>query len=134
MTDMSSLRELCQRMKALQEQKAALDEQSTALNTQLDELRLKLIPEMMDALELRNASFVGIGRVALSPDLYCSTRAGRKDEVMQWLRDQELGGMITETYNAGSLKALVRRLIVDGTEFPEFLNVLPFIRASITAI
>lgn len=118
-------------MKIAQDEKEALEEQIKAVNMRLDELRLKQIPEMMDQLEVKNAVFTGLGRVQLASDLYCSTKAGQKDQAMQWLRDCGYAEMISESYNATSMKALVRRLIVEGTEIPEFMNVTPFIRASI---
>jgi len=131
MADLNTLKDLCARMKALQEQKELLDTDSKVLTLEIDNLRLKLIPEMMDQLEVKNATFDGIGRVQLATDLYCSTKAGQKDAAMQWLRDLGLDDMISETYNATSMKALVRRLIVDGAEMPDCLTVTPFIRASI---
>lgn len=131
MADLTTLRELCTQMQSFQEQKDALDEKSKELGALIDNLRLKQIPELMDQLEVKNATFQGIGRVQLAADLYCSTKAGQKDAAMQWLRDMEMDGMISETYNASSMKALVRRLMVEGAELPECLNVTPFIRASI---
>jgi len=51
---------------------------------------------------------------------------------MQWLRDCGYEGMITETYNASSLKALLRRMLVEGVDIPDdIFNVAPFVRASI---
>ena len=131
MSDLNTLRELCAQMNAAQETKALIEEQLTSINRELDELRLKKIPEMMAEIEVKNATFPGIGRVQLAADLYCSTKAGKKEEAMQWLRDLGQDEMISETYNASSMKAMVRRLIMDGVEPPEFLNVTPFIRASI---
>lgn len=131
MADLNTLRELCMKMQNLQIEKDTLEESLKTANLAIDDLRLKQIPEMMDQLEVKNATFQGIGRVQLAADLYCSTKAGKKDEAMQWLRDMEMDGMISETYNASSMKALVRRLMVDGTDIPECLNVTPFIRASI---
>jgi hypothetical protein len=131
MSDLNTLRELCAKMTAVQETKAIIEEQLSITNAELDELRLKKIPEMMAEIEVKNATFPGIGRVQLAADLYCSTKAGKKDEAMQWLRDQELDNMITMGFNASSMKALVRKMIENGVEPPEFLNVSPFIRASI---
>ena len=59
------------------------------------------------------------------------SQEGSLKAAMQWLRDMDLADMVTETYNASSMKALVRRLIEQGVEIPEFMNVTPFIRASI---
>lgn len=131
MADLNTLRELCAKMQGLQIEKDTLEESLKQTNAAIDDLRLKQIPEMMDQIEVKNATFPGIGRVQLAADLYCSTKAGQKDAAMQWLRDMEMDGMITETYNASSMKALVRRLIEQGAEIPDCLSVSPFIRASI---
>lgn len=131
MSDLTNLRALCVEMKSLQDQKDKLDEQVKLIVDRIDALRLKEIPEMMETLEVKNTTFEGLGRVQLASDLYCSTKAGQKDKAMQWLRDCGYEEMISESYNATSMKALVRRLIVDGAEIPEFLNVTPFMRASI---
>lgn len=131
MADLNTLRELCAKMRQLQEDKDAHDEIGKVLAAQLDDLRLRQIPNMMEQLEVKTATFEGLGRVQLASDLYCSTVAGQKDAAMQWLRDMGLDEMISESYNATSMKALVRRLLVDGTEIPGFLNVTPFMRASI---
>lgn len=131
MSDLNTLRELCMKMQGFQTEKDTLEESLKTTNASLDELRLKLIPEMMDQIEVKNATFPGIGRVQLAGDLYCSTKVGKKDEAMRWLRDLEMDAMITEGYNASSMKAMIRRMIEQGVEIPDFMNVTPFIRASI---
>ncbi len=129
---MEELRGLCVRMRELEASKDELEEQLKSVNRSLDELRLKKIPELMETLELRNATFAGVGRVQLASDLYASNREGQKEAAMQWLRDCGYEGMITETYNASSLKALFRRQMADGVTPPEdIFSVTPFIRASI---
>ena len=130
--DMNALRAMCARMKDLQDRKAALEDSLTEINKELDKIRTKEIPEAMEALELRNATFEGLGRVQLATDLYASTKEGKKEAAIQWLQDCGYENMIVETYNASSLKALFRRMIADGAEIPEdVFNVTPFIRASI---
>jgi hypothetical protein len=130
--DMTTLRTMCARMKDLQDRKTALEDSLTEINKELDKIRTKEIPEAMEALELRNATFEGLGRVQLATDLYASTKEGKKEAAIQWLQDCGYENMIVETYNASSLKALFRRMIADGAEIPdEVFNVTPFIRASI---
>lgn len=132
MSDMNQLRTLCVQMKDLQRRKDELETQLSTINGDLDNLRLREIPTLMESLEVKNATFEGVGRVQLASDLYASTREGKKDTAMQWLRDCGYEGMITETYNASSLKALLRRLMVEGAEIPDdIFNVTPFIRASV---
>jgi hypothetical protein len=129
---MDQLRSLCMSMKDLQAQKDALEEQLSGINKSLDVIRTKDIPELMESLGLKNATFDGIGRVQLAADLYASTREGKREAAMQWLRDCGYDDMIIETYNASSLKALFRRQIAAGAEIPDdIFNVHPFIRASV---
>lgn len=135
MSDMNQLRTLCVQMKDLQRRKDELETQLSTVNGDLDNLRLREIPTLMESLEVKNATFEGVGRVQLASDLYASTREGKKDTAMQWLRDCGYEGMITETYNASSLKALLRRLMVEGAEIPDdIFNVTPFIRASVVKV
>ncbi len=126
------LRALCAEMRDLESRKEALEEQLSAINKALDGLRLGDIPTLMESLGVKNATFEGLGRVQLATDLYASTREGQKAAAMQWLRDTGYSGMITETYNAGTLKALFRRLLSAGVDIPDdIFNVSPFVRASI---
>lgn len=130
--DMNTLRELCVRMKALQNQALDIKAEAASVKAPLDDLRLKKIPELMESLGVKTATFAGLGRVQTAPDLYASTRKGKKPDAMQWLRDTGYEGMISETYNASSLKALFRRMLVEGVEIPdEMFSIQPFVRASI---
>lgn len=132
---MDDLRHCCLSMKKLQVRKDELETELTEVNKHLDEIRTKKIPELMESMELRNVTIEGIGRVQLAADLYASTREGQKEAAMLWLRDCGYDNMITETYNASSLKALFRRLLVDGADIPEdIFNVQPFVRASIVKV
>lgn len=130
--DMVTLREMCVNMKALQTRALELKAQAADVKIPLDTLRLKKIPELMEHLGVKTATFQGLGRVQVAPDLYASTKKGQKPAAMQWLRDLGYEGMISETYNASSLKALFRRQLSEGIEIPDdMFNVTPFIRASI---
>lgn len=129
---MMELRFLCEEMKQLEEDKAKAEAILAEINVHYDRIRRITIPEAMAALGLRNATFEGLGRVQLAEDLYASTREGKKEAAMLWLRDTGYADMITETYNASSIKALFRRMIKDGVPLPEdIFNVTPFTRASI---
>lgn len=132
--DLNTLRELCAEMKVLQLKALDIKAQAAEVKIPLDHLRLKKIPDLMQALEVKTATFQGIGRVQTAPDLYCSTAKGRKVEAMTWLRDCGYEDMIQESYNSSSMKALMRRLITEGTETPEFMNITPFVRASIVKV
>lgn len=129
---MDDLRSQCARMKELQGQKDKLETELSDINKELDVIRTKKIPELMESMELRNVTIEGLGRVQLAADIYASTREGQKEAAMTWLRDCGYSNMITETYNASSIKALFRRLMADGADIPDdIFNVQPFLRASI---
>lgn len=129
---MDDLRSQCARMKELQGQKDKLETELSDINKELDLIRTKKIPELMESMELRNVTIEGLGRVQLAADIYASTREGQKETAMTWLRDCGYDNMITETYNASSLKALFRRMISEGVDIPDdIFNIQPFIRASI---
>lgn len=129
---MEDLRAVCARMVVVQTQKAALEEQLAEVNKEFDRIRLNEIPQMMESLGVKNATFAGLGRVQTATDLYASTREGQKIAAMQWLRDCGYGDMITETYNASSIKAIFRAMIKEGAMPPDdIFSVTPFVRASI---
>jgi hypothetical protein len=129
---MDELRVNCSMMKTLQNRKEELEAQLTGVNQELDLIRTKKIPELMESMELRNVTIEGLGRVQLAADIYASTREGQKETAMTWLRDCGYDNMITETYNASSLKALFRRMISEGVDIPDdIFNIQPFVRASI---
>jgi hypothetical protein len=132
---MDQLRAYAARFKELQSQKDRLDADLKAINAELDRLRLVKIPELMESLQVKNATFDGVGRVQLAADLYASTREGKKEAAMQWLRDCGYEDMISETYNTSSLKALFRRQLAEGIDIPEeIFSVTPFIRASVVKV
>ncbi len=129
---MDTLRNMCVEMRRLQNITADLKVQIAEAKMPLDDLRLKKIPEMMQQLEVTTTTFAGLGRVQLAGDLYASTRKGKKDDAMQWLRDCGHGSLIKEGYNASSVKAIFRGYLKEGTEIPDdIFSVTPFIRASI---
>lgn len=130
--NMETLRTLCLEMKFFQNQALILKTQTAENKIPLDDLRKRKIPDLMQSLGVKTATFTGLGRVQTAADLYASTKAGKKEDAMRWLRDCGYEGMIQETYNSSSLKALFRRLLVDGAAPPEdIFSVIPFVRASI---
>ena len=132
MDGQDELRELAAEMRDLADSIQSYKERTAELTERFDELRLKKIPEKMEALGVKTVTYPGIGRVQTATDLYANTKAGQKEAGIQWLRDCGYDGMISEGYNASSVKALFRQMLKDGQPIPdEIFNVTPFIRASI---
>lgn len=125
-------------------------------------LRKQVLPPVMEDLDVENVKVAGVGRVELRPDMFVSTIKGgstmlppldENDEPIvgpldengeptrenwepgnlnEWLARQGAADLITETVNASSLKALLRRKIKDGVEIPaELVKISPYTYAAI---
>jgi len=100
-----------------------------------DHLRMTRVPEIMDNDAINTITFDDIGRVTLTSDIYASIPTERKDDAWDWLRDNNHGGIIKETINAGTLKATLKVIIKKGELLPpDLFKVTPYSRASITKV
>lgn len=126
-----TLREMVEKMKEFGEAKEDLEAQLKIVNAHYDVLRMEIIPEKMDNDGVENVKYDGIGRISLTADMFVAT--ADKEGLFNWFKTNGLEDLIQPTVNASTLKAFVKRRIVDGKEYPtEFLRVTPFTRASIT--
>lgn len=115
----------------LKEAHEAAEDIKSTLGKVYDWVRTIALPERMDEEGLETMKVVGVGRVSLTADLHAFIKD--KETGYQWLEDHGHGDLVTETVNAASLKALLRRMMRDGQEIPEdIFKVTPFTRASIT--
>lgn len=97
-----------------------------------DRVRFSHLPDLMDQKDIRNLTVDGIGQCYLSDDLHVST--GDKDAVKAWLIEQGLEDMITESVNANTLSAFVKRRLKAGEPLPtDLFTIRPFVRAAIKA-
>jgi hypothetical protein len=122
---------LATRMRAIQDRMDEMDVEWKALAKELDDIRLKQIPDLMSEEGIRTVTFDGIGRVQLTADLYVSI-IGNKEETYDWMKDNGYDGVIVEYVHPSTLKALVKEGLKAGREFPEDkFKISPFTRASI---
>lgn len=118
-----------QKRQALDAAKATV----SALQDDFDTLAKSIVPEAMENAGMEQVVVAGIGRVNLRADIYTSIPAEMKQEAYQWLSDNGREGLITQTVNASTLKAVIREAIKKGEEFPEDLfKVTPYTMAVIT--
>lgn len=117
-------------MKELQGKKDGLEAELKAININLDQLRLRDIPEAMAESDIRTLTVEGIGRVQLAIDCYATI--SDKEAGYQWLKDNGYDGLITEYVQPPTFKAAVKDALKNGQEFPEdIFKITPFTRASI---
>ena len=131
MSEDNGLLVLATRMRAIQARMDDMDIEWKALTKELDEIRLKLIPDLMNEEGIRTVTFDGIGRVQLAADLYVSI-IGNKEETYEWMKDNGYGGVVVEYIHPSTLKATIKEGMKAGREFPEDkFKISPFTRASI---
>jgi hypothetical protein len=119
-------------MKLYQDANEQADEIKKTIGAIYDYIRLVLLPEKMDQEGIDSPFNVAeVGRIVLTSDVRVSVLD--KDAEYDWLEFNGHGDLITQTVNAASLSALVRRYLREGKTVPESVfKVTPFTRASIT--
>lgn len=111
----------------------------SALFTKMyDRIRFTQLPDSMTDAEIANISVEGIGRVSLTDDM--AVTVADKVALLAWLEENGLEDLVTESVNAQTLTAFVKRRIREAAatkkppELPmEILTIRPFTRATITA-
>lgn len=135
----------------------AVDELHKPAYNGYEALRKQVLPSVMEDLEVEHVKIAGVGRVELRSDMFVSTLKGgtallpplnengepdfgpelengeptregwEPCNLHDWLARQGAADLITETVNASSLKALLRRKIKDGIEVPpELVKISPY--------
>lgn len=123
--------EMAEMFRLLRELYEAADRIKKHYGKAFDWLRVYYIPNRMDDLGASSIKLPGLGRLGLTDDLRVKTLD--KDGAFRWLEDQDLGDLITETINASTLKATLRRMLKKGEQVPDDLfELVPFTRANLT--
>lgn len=131
--DGMDLVDLVMEMNDVRKQKESLEETLKEINETFDFLRITKIPTVMNDENIDRISVKGVGRVSITADMHVSIKADKKEDFYQWLRDNGRTDLISETVNASTLKASVKKMFKEGEIPPEdLLNISPFERASIT--
>lgn len=112
--------EMADRLKAAKEHKKELDAQVKEVNAEIEQLDLALSDAMAEQ-EVERFSRNG-STFYLNTRLFASPVAGRKDELMQTLKDNGYGSLVVETVNANTLASFVKeQKAANGDEIPEWL-------------
>ncbi len=113
--------EMADKLKAAKDHKKELEAQVKEVTAEIVELDLALSDAMAEA-ELDRFSRNG-NTFYLNTRLFASLAAGRKDELMQTLKDQGYGSIVVETVNANTLASFVKEQIAEnGDEIPDWLS------------
>lgn len=147
-------KDLAERMLELQKAASAAEREATNLKAEFDVIRLKIVPVRFAADGFSSLNIPGVGRLGLTKDAYCTQKKETQQEFFEWLRENGYGDLIKDTVNPSSLKSLVKELAEEATEsapefnpgaddaeveeaskfdeVSQFVNYIPFMRASVT--
>lgn len=113
--------EMADKLKVAKDHKKELDAQVKEVNTEIESLDLALSDAMAEA-ELDRFSRNG-STFYLNTRLFASPAAGRKDDLMQVLKDQGYGSIVVETVNANTLASFVKeQMAANEDEIPAWLS------------
>ena len=113
--------EMADRLKALQEEKKNLDAKIKTLGAEIEDVNTQLSDAMAEA-ELDRFSRNG-STFYLKSRLFASPAAGRKDEMMQALKENGYGSLVVETVNANTLASFIKeQREMTGEDIPSWLD------------
>ena len=116
-----SLFELADRLKAAKDRKKELDAKTKENNAEIERLDLALSEGMTEA-ECDRFSRNGY-TFYLGSRLFASPAAGRKEDMMQALKDNGYGSLVVETVNAGTLSSFCKeQMAANDDELPGWLS------------
>lgn len=111
--------ELSRAMVALRTAKDKIDASLEQFNKIYDDTRVRRLPELFDKNQIPNITLEEGFRVGVSHSVRASVRANMKDAAIEWLREHQLGDIVSETINASTLSAVARTMAEDNRQLDE---------------
>ena len=113
--------ELADQLKAAKDRKKELDAQTKENNAEIERLDFALSEGMAEA-ECDRFSRNGY-TFYLNSRLFASPAAGRKEDMMQALKDNGYADLVVETVNAGTLSSFCKeQMAANEDELPDWLS------------
>ena len=111
---------MADKLKAAKDHKKELEAQVKEVGKEIEQLDLALSDAMAEA-DLDRFSRNG-STFYLTSRLFASPAEGRKEELMQTLKNRGYGSIVVETVNANTLASFVKELMAEnGDAVPEWL-------------
>lgn len=119
-------------LRALRDVKETAADIESQLGKVLEKMRQETIPNSFKETGVTTLTVDGF-RFTISQTLRASIKADKKADAYEWLRENDLADLITETVNASTLSAQARKMAEDGLELePDLFNVSIVPNTSIT--
>ena len=113
--------EMADKLKAAKDRKKELDAEVKEVSAEIESLDMALSEAMAEA-ELDRFSRNG-STFYLNTRLFASPAAGRKEDMMQALKEQGFGSIVVETVNANTLSSFVKeQMAANDDEIPDWLS------------
>lgn len=125
--------ELADLIANLQENKKTYEGHISGINQHLEFITKDVIPDRMVEEGLRGVPLADGSRIELRQKAYCSTRAGMKEALFEWMQANGFEELITEVINPGTLKSFIKEQLDEGNEVPpdDVVNYQPFLQATL---
>jgi hypothetical protein len=119
-------------LRALRDVKETVADIESQLGKVLEKMRQETIPNSFNETGVTTLTVDGF-RFTISQTMRASIKADKKADAYEWLRENDLGDLITLTVNASTLSAQARKMAEDGMELePDLFNVSIVPNTSIT--
>lgn len=119
--DNAQIFDLADRLKDAKDRKKDLESQIKDVNAEIETLDHEL-SDLMAESECEKFSHSG-STFYLNSRLYASPQAGHKEDMIEALKGNGFGGLVTETVNANTLAAFVKeQKAANGDEIPDWLG------------
>jgi len=127
---------LTDQIKIMKEKREIMDDlkaQHAAAQIIYDFVSIKIIPDVMEEMEVEQQTVTGVGRINIRADIWCSVKKGSKDALHEWMREHDMEDLIVEGINSSTLKAWVKEQTKKAQAVPnDLINITPYSRAVIT--
>ena len=128
-----NFKELAETFKAIKDEIAEKDHEIKKQKEIFDLLRLKIIPDKLDAEGMSSINIRGVGRLGVTLDVNVSVLAENRPAFYEWLNENGHGGLIKPYAQPSTVKAFIKEQLKEGEVFPDDLvEATPFYRASVT--
>jgi hypothetical protein len=118
-----TLPDLVKELSALEMRKKELDEKVEELKSVIHQIRVDKIPPLMEGLESDDFNVPGVGRVALSIEVYPSIKKDDIAAFYEWLRFNKNGAIIQEYIHPKTLQGFVKEQLSAGQAFPDYVTI-----------
>lgn len=112
--------------------------ESGKAQNRFDELRKRLVPDLLEAAGLvkpdgtASVTHASGARVNLRHEVMAYVKVADQPTFFAWLRDHGAGDLIKETVNTQTLKAWAKEQLENGAEIPAVVQVTPETVAVVT--